>query len=101
MNKTQQLIRERKRKFKEQFITPRGLLNCYATNNTNLVLDFNDETISLLLNSIKEDIEQMKDFSEDIYCGIKIENEKRESYNSALSDISTLLSETISNIQTK
>jgi len=101
MNKTQQILKKREKEFNEKF----------GSINGDYFRDFDTPTkvkahiattISLLLNSLQEDIRSRRQ-SEDKYS--KRHNHQvlwtDIGYNKALSDISTLLSETISNIQTK
>lgn len=98
MNKTQQLLKEREEEFDRKFIAYNYNEDIQTLiGNPNEIKSFHATTISLLLNSIKEEIDgKRSDFKgggvgkdTDIFMS---------GYNSALSDISTLLSETISTL---
>ena len=92
MNKTQQLLKQRDEAFDEQYTSM-----AYGEKwrpgmeiTPSMVKSFHATTISLLLTSLKEEIKNKKGWS-------TIGGERYIK----LDDISTLLSETISNLQTK
>ena len=108
MNKTQQLLKEREKEFNEKFGSVNG--DYFRDFDTpTKVKAYIATTLSLLLKSIKEELEIMEQSLPNSKCrnaesemfGRCFDCEKTKGYNSALSDISTLISETISNIQTK
>lgn len=115
MNKTQQLLKSREEEFDKEF-TFKGhfgekKFTYFRTNNytkeTPIVLDdkviedlksFHATTISLLLNSLKEEIGEIESNIHKTQTG---SSDYQAGQLSILSHISTLLSEIISNIQTK
>lgn len=115
MNKTQQILKSRDEEFDNiwnvKILNELNGSKNYAVPDFKKIKSFHATTISLLLNSIKEEINRLKKKSgcgcppfqslHDGACwGEEFEGESK-GYNEALTDISTLLSETISNIQTK
>lgn len=109
MNKTQQLLKEREdglgnlvREYARQsyLVSEENHPEKDEIDAFENIKSFHATTISLLLNSLKEETEKRKQADECI-CGIKetCMGQCSGGYNSALSDISTLLSETISEIQ--
>lgn len=99
MNKTQQLLKEREEEFDNKF---GSVWNSKHSEFIRIpdgvkrnIKSFHATTISLLLNSLKEEVENKKWNKANGWSDVA------QGYNNALDDISTLLSETISNIQTK
>lgn len=114
MNKTQQLLKEREDKWNElidMYVAPnkrdtvKECVNGNAEYNGTVrinasaiplfrnIKSFHATTISLLLNSLKEEIGKIEHPHEDVACDYSDHINK--------DDVLTLLSETISNIQTK
>ena len=121
MNKTQQILKEREEEFDKEFPPFRGVGAQFPifenTPNRNHIIQHHATTISLLLNSLKEEIEQMEcpekcsqghifegyggeDGTEENWgaCPVCVKSSK---YNPVIkkSDISTLLSETINSLK--
>lgn len=107
MNKTQQLLKSREEEFDKEF----GEIAFWNQNTHKYELQktakhykrsksFNATTLSLLLNSLKEEIDLMVDIGA-LAAGTPEAMEHNVGWENCKHHISTLLSETISNIQTK
>lgn len=110
MNKTQQLLKEREEEFMNldmMCLASIDLTKEEIEAFMSRINSFNITTISILLNSLKEEVKEMKKDTQTIIqrddltgsvSSIEIPIENRD-YNAAISDISTLLSETLEAIK--
>ena len=104
MNKTQQLLKSREEEFDNKF---GSVWNSKHSEFIRIpdgvkrnIKSFHATTISLLLNSLKEEINTMMDIGA-LAAGTLQAMEHNVGWENCKHHISTLLSETISNIQTK
>ena len=103
MNKTQQLLKEREERFEKLFEDESvvklqvGIFKSDVQINVDALKSFHATTISLLINSLKEETGKLPRY--DVYDGGEAESEDGDYFK--VNEVLTFLSETISNIQTK
>lgn len=108
MNNTHHLLKKREKEFNEKFGSVNGDYFRDFDTPTKVKAHI-ASTISLILTSLKGELKIMEQSLPNSKCrnaesemfGKCFDCEKTKGYNVALSDVSTLLSETISNIETK
>lgn len=104
MNKTQQLLKSREEAFdkifSQEWWNGFGTTEDINKQGIEAIKSFHATTISLLLTSLKEEIDLMVDIGA-LAAGTPEAMEHNVGWENCKHHISTLLSETISNIQTK